>query len=58
MLFSLCYWLGVRAVGRVNDGILRPAAESSMSAVRRPCLVSSLFPLITHQIAALRYQAA
>src|SRR5215208_1836454 len=58
MLFSLCYVLGVRADGRVNDAILRPAAESSMSAVRRFCLVSFLLALTTHQMAALRYEAA
>src|SRR5215208_8525343 len=42
MLISLRYLLGVRADGGINDAILRPAAESSMSVVRRLCRVSSL----------------
>jgi hypothetical protein len=55
MPLSLCYVLGVRADGEINDAILRSAAELSMSAVRRLCLVSSFLGLTTHQVAAFRY---
>ena len=52
------YVFGVRADGGVNDATLRPAAESSMRVIRRLCRVSSLLALVTHQMAALRYDAA
>jgi len=58
MLLSLRYLLGVRADGGFNDAILRPAEESSVSAVRRLCRVSSFLALTTHQIAALWYDGA
>jgi hypothetical protein len=54
MLFSLCYVLGVLAGGRASIAILRPAAESAISAARRFRLVSSLLALKTHQIHGLR----
>jgi hypothetical protein len=57
MLFSLCYVLGVLADGRARNAILRPAAESAISAARRFRLVSSFLALKTHQMAALRYEA-
>src|SRR5215207_4317821 len=57
MLFSLCYVLGVLADGRARNAILRPAAESAISAVRRFRFVSSFLALTTHRMAALRYKA-
>jgi hypothetical protein len=48
MLFSLCYVLGVLAGGRASIAILRPAAESAISAARRFRLVSSFLALKTH----------
>src|SRR5947208_3042043 len=44
--------------GRVSGGMVRPRAESLMSAASRFRLVSSLFALMTHQIAVFRYQGA